>query len=98
MGQQILKRACTLRSEMKIFLAYLDENKVEELAQELHNFVTYCVNNIENGDCVSDSTNISQIHFLDHRNQSKFRPHARSIVQLRLQAGILQHNRRCHNR
>lgn len=53
MGQQILKRACTLRSEMKGFLAYLEENKVEELAQELHNFVTDCVNNIENADNVS---------------------------------------------
>lgn len=36
-GQQILKRACTLRSEMKSFLAYLNEDRVEELAQELHN-------------------------------------------------------------
>jgi hypothetical protein len=52
-GQQILKRACTLRSEMKVFLAYLNEDRVEELANELHNFITDCVNNIENAELVS---------------------------------------------
>jgi hypothetical protein len=43
---------------MKAFLAYLNEDKVEELAQELHNFVTDCVNNIENADCVSYFLNL----------------------------------------
>ncbi|KAI6215335.1 hypothetical protein M3Y94_00373700 [Aphelenchoides besseyi] len=53
-GHQILKRATTLRSEMKNFLAYLSEDRVEELAAELYNFISDCVLNIENADIITE--------------------------------------------
>ncbi|KAI6177622.1 hypothetical protein M3Y97_00927900 [Aphelenchoides bicaudatus] len=78
-GQQILKRACTLRSEMKTFLAYLNEDKVEELSQELHNFVTDCVNNIENAECITEiSRQFGRMHV--QLCNYGFRPEYFSIV------------------
>ncbi|KAI6240086.1 hypothetical protein M3Y99_00493500 [Aphelenchoides fujianensis] len=53
-GHQILKRATTIRSEMKNFLAYLSEDRVEELAAELTNFITDCVNNIESAENITE--------------------------------------------
>jgi hypothetical protein len=46
-GHQILKRACTLRSEFKSFLAHLREEKVDELALDIYKLVTECVAFVE---------------------------------------------------
>jgi len=39
-GSQILKRACSLRSEIKSFMNMLGEEKLAQLASEIHIFVT----------------------------------------------------------
>uniref|UniRef100_A0AC35FLL5 Globin family profile domain-containing protein n=1 Tax=Panagrolaimus sp. PS1159 TaxID=55785 RepID=A0AC35FLL5_9BILA len=59
LGQLILKRACSLRSDIKMFISYLPEEKVEELATDIYNFITNCVNNIEDPDKIGDIS----IHF-----------------------------------
>uniref|UniRef100_A0AC34F503 Globin family profile domain-containing protein n=1 Tax=Panagrolaimus sp. ES5 TaxID=591445 RepID=A0AC34F503_9BILA len=59
LGQLILKRACSLRSDIKMFISYLPEEKVEELANDIYNFITDCVNNIEDPDKIGDIS----IHF-----------------------------------
>uniref|UniRef100_A0A915ALN3 NADP-dependent oxidoreductase domain-containing protein n=3 Tax=Parascaris TaxID=6254 RepID=A0A915ALN3_PARUN len=46
-GQQILKRACILRSEMRLFLAHLSVDMVDELATDLYSFISNCVENID---------------------------------------------------
>ncbi|KAI1717076.1 hypothetical protein DdX_06804 [Ditylenchus destructor] len=62
-GQQILKRACSLRSEIKMFLSCLAEEKVEELANDIHTFVTECVINLEEPEKVSSlSRAFGQMH------------------------------------
>ncbi|KAI1730021.1 hypothetical protein Ddc_02696 [Ditylenchus destructor] len=62
-GQQILKRACSLRSEIKMFLSCLSEEKVEELANDIHTFVTECVINLEEPEKVSSlSRAFGQMH------------------------------------
>ncbi|KAE9554483.1 hypothetical protein FO519_002294 [Halicephalobus sp. NKZ332] len=53
-GHLILKRACSLRSEIKIFISYLSEEKVEELATNIYNFITESVNNIEDPEKISE--------------------------------------------
>uniref|UniRef100_A0A915D105 Globin family profile domain-containing protein n=1 Tax=Ditylenchus dipsaci TaxID=166011 RepID=A0A915D105_9BILA len=52
-GQHILKRACSLRSEIKVFLSYLTDEKVEELATDIYVFVTECVASLEEPERVS---------------------------------------------
>uniref|UniRef100_F1LCQ5 Globin domain-containing protein n=1 Tax=Ascaris suum TaxID=6253 RepID=F1LCQ5_ASCSU len=52
-GQQILKRACILRSEMRLFLAHLPDDMVDELAIDLYTFISNCVENIDDPDRVN---------------------------------------------
>uniref|UniRef100_A0A7E4VL03 GLOBIN domain-containing protein n=1 Tax=Panagrellus redivivus TaxID=6233 RepID=A0A7E4VL03_PANRE len=54
MAQLVLKRACTLRSDIKMFLSYLPEERVEELASDIYNFITDCVNNIEEPEKIAE--------------------------------------------
>lgn len=53
-GQQILKRACSLRSELKTFLCYLSDEKVDELANDIYVFVGECVTNVEEPERVGE--------------------------------------------
>ena len=57
LGQLILKRACSGRTDIKMFVSYLPEEKVEELANDIFNFVTDCVNNIDDSDEGRATTN-----------------------------------------
>ncbi|VDK51880.1 unnamed protein product [Anisakis simplex] len=50
MGNQIIKRACILRSEIRVFLNNLPEEVVDELASDLYTFISNCVENIDDPD------------------------------------------------
>ncbi|KAL3106918.1 hypothetical protein niasHT_010833 [Heterodera trifolii] len=46
-GPQILKRASALRAEFKSFIGHLQEEKADELANDIFSLITECVANIE---------------------------------------------------
>lgn len=52
MGQLILKRACSLRSEIRSFLSHLSSEKVDELANEFYSFLSDCVDKTDDADSV----------------------------------------------
>lgn len=66
LGTQILKRACSLRSEIKVFLTYLSEEKMDELARDIFVFITESVASIDDPDKVNEIYEIYDQH-------SKFR-------------------------
>ncbi|VDM25026.1 unnamed protein product [Toxocara canis] len=52
-GQHIIKRACILRSEIRLFLVHLPDEMVDDLASELYRFISNCVENIDDPDKVN---------------------------------------------
>uniref|UniRef100_A0A914DF78 Globin family profile domain-containing protein n=1 Tax=Acrobeloides nanus TaxID=290746 RepID=A0A914DF78_9BILA len=62
-GHQILKRACVLRPDVKMFISYLSPDKVDELANDVYAYLTDCVNNIEDQEKVKEiSWHFGEIH------------------------------------
>lgn len=46
-GHAIFKRACSLRSDFRMFLSHLNDEQLDELANDIYILVTECVANVE---------------------------------------------------
>uniref|UniRef100_A0A0N5AAD3 GLOBIN domain-containing protein n=1 Tax=Syphacia muris TaxID=451379 RepID=A0A0N5AAD3_9BILA len=73
MGQLILKRACSLRGEIRSFLSHLSSEKVDDLAIEFYNFLSDCVEKTDDAESVKSISKKFGEH-LANLSSSGFRP------------------------
>ncbi|TKR77740.1 hypothetical protein L596_018657 [Steinernema carpocapsae] len=52
-GQQIIKRACSLRSEMRAFIAHLPEETVDQMGKDIFQLITQSVGSIDDPERVT---------------------------------------------